>query len=141
MTTIHTFEAAYALADMMREAAGTGKHYCVPATAHMDDDYCVRRVAESRLSILAMNRAMAAMLNDTDEIGPEAKPPQDGWGPWIDWLGGECPVPHDTRVKVRFRHGKTGSWKNFALSWDWNIPQQWTSSISASDIVAYCVKL
>ena len=24
---------------------------------------------------------------------------------WIEWKGGDCPVPPDTRVKVRFRNG------------------------------------
>ena len=27
------------------------------------------------------------------------------YGPWIDWNGGECPVPPDTMVEVRFRYG------------------------------------
>ena len=26
-------------------------------------------------------------------------------GPWIKWHGGECPVPPDTLVKVKFRNG------------------------------------
>jgi hypothetical protein len=26
---------------------------------------------------------------------------------WIEWAGGECPVPADTRVCVRFRDGET----------------------------------
>ena len=28
------------------------------------------------------------------------------YGPWIDWNGGECPVPLDTKVKVKLRNGK-----------------------------------
>ena len=27
------------------------------------------------------------------------------YGPWIKWHGGECPVPPDTLVKVKFRFG------------------------------------
>lgn len=27
------------------------------------------------------------------------------YGPWIKWHGGECPVPPETMVKVKFRRG------------------------------------
>lgn len=29
------------------------------------------------------------------------------YGPWIKWHGGECPVPPDTKVGLRFRSGET----------------------------------
>lgn len=29
------------------------------------------------------------------------------YGPWIKWHGGECPVPPETRVGLRFRSGAT----------------------------------
>ena len=27
------------------------------------------------------------------------------YGPWIKWHGGECPVPSDTKVKVKYDYG------------------------------------
>lgn len=40
------------------------------------------------------------------------------YGPWIDWHGGECPVPPDTLVEVKFRDGscETGHSAN-CYSW------------------------
>ena len=31
------------------------------------------------------------------------------YGPWIKWNGGECPVPPDTLVEVKFRRGDSTS--------------------------------
>ena len=31
------------------------------------------------------------------------------YGPWIEWNGGECPVPPDTLVEVKFRRGDSTS--------------------------------
>ncbi len=31
------------------------------------------------------------------------------YGPWIKWHGGECPVPPDTLVEVKFRRGDSTS--------------------------------
>ena len=31
------------------------------------------------------------------------------YGPWIKWHGGECPVPPETMVKVKFRRGDSTS--------------------------------
>ena len=30
---------------------------------------------------------------------------QKVYGPWIEWHGGECPVPPETIVEVKFRNG------------------------------------
>lgn len=32
-----------------------------------------------------------------------------GYRPWIKWYGGECPVPPNTRVVVKYRNGVLGS--------------------------------
>ena len=41
------------------------------------------------------------------------------YGPWIKWYGGECPVPPDTMVEVKFRCGVL--WReNLAGSYHWN---------------------
>ncbi len=46
-------------------------------------------------------------------------------GQWIDWHGGECPIPEDKEFQIRYRRG---------LRWDHREPsdQKW-----GGDIVAY----
>ena len=41
------------------------------------------------------------------------------YGPWIKWHGGECPVPPDTMVEVKFSCGVLGREKR-AGSYHWN---------------------
>ena len=36
--------------------------------------------------------------------------PKKIYDPWIKWHGGECPVPPDTMVEVKYRNGVLGSW-------------------------------
>jgi len=48
---------------------------------------------------------------------------------WIEWEGGECPVPGGTRVEARFRNGVKGV--NDAFCWDWG------QASFDYDIVAY----
>lgn len=50
---------------------------------------------------------------------------------WIEWEGGECPVPGDTLVEVRTRTGRVGRDAAKAFWWD-----HWDET---SDIVAYRV--
>lgn len=38
---------------------------------------------------------------------------------WIEWAGGECPVPPDTVIEVRFREGNNGGPPSPAGWWDW----------------------
>ena len=48
---------------------------------------------------------------------------------WIQWNGGECPVPARTRVEIRFRRGGNESnriaealeWEHGKLGWWWDI--------------------
>ena len=53
------------------------------------------------------------------------------YGPWIKWHGGECPVPRDTVVKVKFRKwalgrgGRAGGY-------------YWHHGGGDDDIVEYC---
>lgn len=51
--------------------------------------------------------------------------------PWIKWEGGECPVPGDTEVKVRYRNGwiDNGPYPENGLRW-------WHSG-GSFDIIAY----
>lgn len=37
---------------------------------------------------------------------------------WIDWEGGECPVPADTRTEVRYRTEETYIWDDPEIE-DW----------------------
>ena len=42
------------------------------------------------------------------------------YGPWIDWNGGECPVPPDMRVTVKFRDGDSQSGHPaYAYAYSW----------------------
>ena len=65
---------------------------------------------------------------------------------WIEWVGGECPLPADTLVQVKFRDGMysvqqlgttAGYWdgngSNFTSCWQHNADE------GHSDIIAYRV--
>ena len=57
------------------------------------------------------------------------------YGPWIDWNGGECPVPPDTIVEVKFRNGDTVEPR---LADDYRWPHQGNPfDIDPFDIVKY----
>ena len=51
------------------------------------------------------------------------------YGPWIKWNGGECPVPHDQKVEVKFRYG--GASEEIAAD------LYWSHVDDNSDIVEY----
>ena len=54
------------------------------------------------------------------------------YGPWIDWNGGECPVPPDTSVEVKFRCGiikQAAPAKHY----------RWSHDGDGLDIVGYCI--
>jgi hypothetical protein len=54
---------------------------------------------------------------------------------WIEWSGGECPVPPGTVVEVRFRNGNSDPDSNAEWwTWDWDCDRE-----STRDIVAYRV--
>ncbi|MBO15574.1 MAG: hypothetical protein CME87_08830 [Herbaspirillum sp.] len=61
---------------------------------------------------------------------PPAEPDADGW---IEWKGGECPVPDSTIVKVRFRSNDESARPCRA---DWHA---WDHVGARSDIIAYRV--
>ena len=53
------------------------------------------------------------------------------YGPWINWAGGECPVPPETMVKIKLRSGHvTGP--VFAVNCEWKHHNHHT------DIVEFC---
>ena len=53
------------------------------------------------------------------------------YGPWIDWSGGECPVPPETIVKVELRCGGS-ELSGLAREYYWNHYDD------DGDIVSYC---
>ena len=55
---------------------------------------------------------------------------------WIEWKGGECPVPDSTMVEVRFRDGRTPT-RRPADMFDWGYGKGYL--MRNSDIVAYRV--
>lgn len=63
------------------------------------------------------------VITDSDERG-------DGW---IEWGGGDCPVPGATPVKVQFRKGTINS-KECAGDWGWLIDDEEPRDY---DIIAY----
>jgi hypothetical protein len=49
---------------------------------------------------------------------------------WIEWKGGDCPIPPDTPFQVKLRNGETAI---VPPNQEW----RWTDSGSSHDIVAY----
>jgi len=75
------------------------------------------------------------------QVEPQVEPPEDagdgdGWGPWIGWVGGECPVPAGTEVEALDHIG-----------WRYRVPASallWAHpefGNRAGDIVRYRVRL
>ena len=54
------------------------------------------------------------------------------YSPYIEWHGGECPVPRHTVVEVKFR---SGNWSKRCLAGNC----RWTHDGSDSDITCYCI--
>lgn len=48
---------------------------------------------------------------------------------WIEWGGGDCPVPENSRVDIKFRDGDIGPEQS--TTWDWSHHGY------LSDIIAY----
>lgn len=62
---------------------------------------------------------------------PQPAPSNDGW---IEWNGGECPVPKGTLIDVRHRDGE----EFLGVSALMDIPcQDWEYELSCGDIIAY----
>ena len=52
------------------------------------------------------------------------------YGPWIEWRGGKCPVPLDTKVEVKLRNGKV-------LEPAYAFCYKWDHFYQGGDIVEY----
>lgn len=53
-----------------------------------------------------------------------------GEGEWIEWAGGNCPVPHVSKLMVKLRSGNIRDGKP-AINWGWR------NTGSINDIIAY----
>ena len=62
------------------------------------------------------------------------KPTESGWGPWIEWGGGECPLPDDVKHEVRCESEVIDGAYNNASNW------VWTHTMGGGNIVAYRIK-
>ena len=62
---------------------------------------------------------------------------EDNFGPWIDWAGGECPIPDATpgELEVKFRDGRIYDGHS-PFCYDWSHKDQFDD-----DIIAYRVRL
>lgn len=59
-------------------------------------------------------------------------------GEWIEWPGGECPLPPNTPVDVQFRCGETTESDAVEASeWDWT---HGTGRNGEYDIIAYRIR-
>lgn len=75
-------------------------------------------------------QAEEVVIPEPVQLVDDAKPDADGW---IEWKGGECPVPDGTLVEVKFGNGHTDS-RNTAGAWRWEWSEE--SPLSYS-ITAY----
>jgi hypothetical protein len=61
--------------------------------------------------------------------------PEDGW---IEWSGGECPVPVDAEVEIKFASGEYDDALP-AGRWDWRHISMSGGKPSLGNIIAYRV--
>ena len=78
--------------------------------------------------------AAIAMAEDKEKPLPAADPtPESGWSAWLNWAGGECPLPPDTGVECETANGdKTPEGRCVEARW-W----EWERRDSGSDIARF----
>lgn len=59
--------------------------------------------------------------------------PQDEWGPWIGWNGGECPVDGEPKMELAFDDGRVHRTSIRPSAWDWD-------DRTSGKIIAYRIK-
>lgn len=80
---------------------------------------------EEKIDLLAagLSEAEALPMLHRSQIPQSA----DGWGPWIEWKGGECPIPgvKAGNYSVKWANGHVSTYKNLlahqAAGWDRHI--------------------
>lgn len=107
-----------------REARAAAIHAFTAAILHGDADPLHRAWLKD---------AAMAFLNDQPIQGLADTPPSPPEPEWIEWHGGDCPVPPDTMVECR--RGDGIIIKDLAFKWRWHYRRIDT------DIIAYRVVL
>lgn len=107
-------------------------------------DPLAKRAAEYADALLAESkkRAEAEAAEYKDELRrvingepAEPTPPQPDDDGWIKWEGGECPLPDNPDVIVKWRNGAT--WRGRAFDFQWhNMPSDPSADIRAYRIVS-----
>lgn len=116
--------------------------FCHPSIAKCDEDgfwfLYSSRTGGFEVDTLASDYTTAIITREQYEAALAAK--NDGW---IEWGGGECPVPRGTLVDVRYRNGKENHHVGAGLSFcdtgsnpDMNA-EDWSKDGTSSDIIAY----
>lgn len=83
-------------------------------------------------------KAMRDMIAEVRELRAAPAAQSRQWGPWIDWAGGDCPIP-DAKAQtyeLRFRNGEETSSTREGKSWIWA-----NGEPCGADIIAYRVRL
>lgn len=115
------------------EHAATAPVVIPPAPDHLPDSVAVR--CPDPHSAANYTATLAAAL---DVVAANAA--DDGW---IEWGGGECPVPGGTPVEVRHRGGRkligSALWNNGMMSCNWRVFNPNDPSPRYTDIIAYRV--
>ena len=115
---------------------------CHPSVAKCDGDgfwfLDSSRIGGFEVDTLASDYTTAIITREQYDAALAAK--NDGW---IEWGGGECPVPRGTLVDVRYRNGDENHHVGAGLSFcdtgsnpDLNA-EDWSKDNSSSDIIAY----
>ena len=100
------------------------------ACQHTIIKYVTRFRDKGKLADLEKARHVLDMMIEL-EYGSKSenaeKPDESGDG-WIDWAGGDCPVPAGTRVDIRRAGGNESNrmaealeWEHGKLGWWWDI--------------------
>ena len=75
----------------------------------------------------------------SEYIEPIAEP-QDEWGPWIGWNGGECPVDDGVTVQPHFHWQTRQQAEANRVLLATKMPLNWERQDTSTDIIAYRIK-
>ncbi len=99
------------------------------------NEKCVGAGGKPRTSSHAARWGAYRESADSSNRNETGMTPKKIYGPWIEWHGGECPVPPDTKVGLRFRSGETET----GYSAD---DYLWSQGLNdPDDIMEYCVAI
>lgn len=138
---------------MAQDADGAVQNYSDTRDIRINDEFAYgrSRIAfsysiESGECEVSTDRLTAIITREQYEAALAAsKEPLTGTGVdgWIDWPGGECPVPRGTLVDVRYRCGRENNHVSAGISCDMGgsdsdwCAEDWSHDNSGHDIIAY----